>query len=345
MKTLTTLAALLVCAAPTMAQTGGKVNWACLEGEPGWIGLWHGDTYLGKLDPFEGDWVFRNAKEKVNVRAHTFKHNPPRTPAGALPQGGRSATPKAGVKDDFEAPAPKESAAPKDDKPKAGGVCECDTCKCKDGHKAKDCGCSDCRCADVNGGKGHKPDNGPPRYLFGVERDRLVKGAEKYTLSGREAGRAEALSALEAAGDIPNDANLTRLTVIGSEAARRQVLADLKGSPDLAFWRDKLVVKDYPADHWRVKDGGFVAPKEPSAPVIYVQKADGTVLWRQDDYRGGAPELSKALRDRVPGYDPAKDPQPRVAPPVGTAGGFGMGWLLVSLAGVAAYLVGRWRGK
>lgn len=181
------------------------------------------------------------------------------------------------------------------------GVCECDTCP---GGDACKCGCR--RAAPVN-----------PPVNFGVDRSKLCP-EERYTLGGREASRAAAMNAIEAAGDIPNDSALPRLTVIGSDAARKAVLDDLKAHPSLAWLKDRVVAKGYPPDHWRVKDGGFVTPKGADA-VVYVQKPDGTVLWRQDEYAG--PErLAGALRDKVPGYDPSKDPQPQPTPPAPAPG-------------------------
>lgn len=103
---------------------------------------------------------------------------------------------------------------------------------------------------------------------------------------------------------LPDDSKWLCLTIIGSQAARQRVLDDLRSSPALALWKDKIKVQDYPSDHWAVRDVGFVTTGN---PTIYCQAPDGKVLHRQDDYRG--PEaLAETLRKADSGYRSEKDP-------------------------------------
>lgn len=72
----------------------------------------------------------------------------------------------------------------------------------------------------------------------------------------------------------------------------------------LAPWKERIKVQDYPPDHWAVRDAGFVTSGN---PTIYCQAADGTVLHRQDEYRG-PDALAEVLRKADPTYRPEKDP-------------------------------------
>lgn len=173
----------------------------------------------------------------------------------------------------------------------AGCLCEGD-CKCPQG---KPCG-DGCRClypAKV------EPDG---TLNFGLDLDRIPPVRE-HILNGKEVSKEELLKAI-GKPQLPDDSKWLCLTIIGPEAARQRVLADLQSSPALAPWKGKIKVQDYPPDHWAVKDTGFVTTGN---PTIYCQAPDGKVLHRQDDYRG--PEtLAEVLRKADPAYKPEKDP-------------------------------------
>jgi hypothetical protein len=272
-------------------------SWVWSDGDlvpAGWIALHDGSRYVGRLQPDTGLFVWSKTGKQVDLAALVAEHNPSRgaRPAGALPIS--------------QGPKPEP------------GVCEPDDAPC--GRE----NCKHC---------GGKPKPKKEEYLIAQKaefppvdqpnpRDKIPQGGvvveklsstEKFTCRGKECTRAEAMAALDAAGSVPDDANALRLTVIGSDFARAKFLTDWKQSPDLAFWRDKFLVTEYLPDHWRIKDGGFKAPADALEPVVYLQKPDGTVLYRLDNWKPGedAPLLAKALRDKVPGYDPAKDPTPK----------------------------------
>ncbi|MBY0523415.1 MAG: hypothetical protein K2R98_08445 [Gemmataceae bacterium] len=154
-----------------------------------------------------------------------------------------------------------------------------------------------------------------PNFGIDVDKMRAVQPAAtdaKYIVSaGGKSATTDRDTVLRIlGGEIPDDANKLRLTVIGSDADRKAVIGDLAGNPLLAPYKDRMLVQAYAPDNWAVKDAGFhLAGK----PTIYLQAADGKVLHRQDDYADGADGLAKAIRKADPGYDPKKDPDSRKA--------------------------------
>jgi hypothetical protein len=175
-------------------------------------------------------------------------------------------------------------------------------------------------------GDAGKPPHPPPVPVepdgtlnFGLELGKMPSTG-KHLLNGKEVTKEAILEAL-GTPQLLDDSKWLCLTIIGPDAARRQVLNDLRSAPPLAAWRDRIKVRDYPPDHWAVRDAGF---KGNGRPTIYCQAADGKVLHRQDDYRG--PEaLAEVLRKADPGYRPENDPdlnktQTNVPPVVWLAG-------------------------
>jgi hypothetical protein len=166
---------------------------------------------------------------------------------------------------------------------------------------------------------------GPPRALpwveeakpaaakpvnYGVDTDKLGSGVrEAYRLNGRDVDRGTALRSIQGK-ELPDDRNRPRLTIIGSDAERQRVRNDLASAPELAAYRDRFVVQDYPPEHWAVAGVGF---KTDGHPTIYLQAPSGRVLHRQDDYRDGAAGLAQALRRAQPDYHPTSDPDLRAA--------------------------------
>lgn len=137
---------------------------------------------------------------------------------------------------------------------------------------------------------------------FGVDRKRLP-AAGKHLLDGKEVSREELLQAI-VEPSFPDDSALPSLTIIGPEALRSKVLNDLQSSPFLAPWKERIKVRDYGPDHWAVKEAGFVTT---GRPTLYCQAPDGTVLHRQDEYRGPQ-ALAEVLRKVDPVYQPERDP-------------------------------------
>ena len=151
---------------------------------------------------------------------------------------------------------------------------------------------------------------------YGIDVDELRKHSrENFTLDGTPLSRTEALAILNQT--LQDDSDTLRLTIIGSEEARRRVREDLAGP--LADEAREFLIQDYPPDHWAVKDAGF---HREGNPTIYIQKPDGTVLHRQDDYNG--PDEFRAVLEKLrrpdPNYDPRKDPDLRRQPGQGPLG-------------------------
>lgn len=144
----------------------------------------------------------------------------------------------------------------------------------------------------------------PPRRNFGLVRDKIRDG-DHYSLNGREVSKEQIQQVL---GDpdhkVSDDSGKPRLTVIGAPSWRSIVQDDLSQHPALAAWKDKIVAAWYPPDHWAIARQGF---QTGGNPTIYLQAPDGTVLHRQDDYRGGPAELAEVLRKLDPNYRPEKD--------------------------------------
>ena len=147
---------------------------------------------------------------------------------------------------------------------------------------------------------------------FGVNMEKISK-RETYSINGEEVSKKQ-VEAVLAGDQIPDDANKLRLTVIGPDKDRQRVLADIGKSKAFDPLREKLVIKEYPPDHWAVKGVGF---KTTGTPTIYLQAPGGKVLHRQDEDAGGAEKLAEAIskveaiRKPDPNYKAEADPDLR----------------------------------
>lgn len=167
-------------------------------------------------------------------------------------------------------------------------------------------------------------------WNFGLDRQR-IDGKTKYKFGDQEISYQEAMRLIEEG--IPDDANKLRVTVIGPEAERKRVVADLD-SQAFAPLKNLFIVQAYEPTNPMIQGLGFVTTGN---PTIYVQKPDGTVMHRQDSYDGPS-KLATAIRRADPNYNPANDPDLAQPPkPVGPGGGFDLSrvpmWLWVVLGG------------
>lgn len=281
---------------PPHAPLADRYSWWAHRDNPDILLLYRGDTLVGVLDPDATSWRWTPDGKTHDLlsllygpgardRGRNRGHAAPEHPAKAVARTAAPVPPASS-----KLPAADDAAVSNPESAPKAGIRE----ESEDG-----------TVTDVIDGSPRNQDF----RLGGVDLSKLA-ATPRYRIGEREVGAAEALSAISA-GTVPDDSTHVRLTVIGAQAVCEQVRRDLESSPDLAFWKGRLVVNCYRPDYWRVRDGGFVTPRDPSQPVIYVQQADGKVLWRQDDYAGGAEALARALRDKVPGYDPNKDPSPK----------------------------------
>lgn len=153
-----------------------------------------------------------------------------------------------------------------------------------------------------------KPKKDPEGTNYGLDWSKVGNDGETYRVNGLEVSSREAKKVLVQGGTLPDDSKRLRVTIIGPQPARQQVLSDLQ-SPAGLQWKDHIVVQDYDPIHWAVARAGFVTGGN---PTVYVQAPDGKVLHRQDLYQPG--DLFTALRRADPLYNPSTDPDLKKTP-------------------------------
>ncbi len=131
----------------------------------------------------------------------------------------------------------------------------------------------------------------------GVEWDKIH--GDGYSRKGKAITRAEAFEAVTTG--IPDDGSKLRLTIIGPDASRAKVEADLK-LPENKDIADRVLPWSVKPDHFSVRDTGFVTN---GSPTVYCQAPDGKVIFREDTYE---PTDFGAIRKAIATYDAAKDP-------------------------------------
>lgn len=124
--------------------------------------------------------------------------------------------------------------------------------------------------------------------------------SNRYHINGIEVPKRKAYEAVGAA--FEDESGKRRITIIGSEAERKQALAALPA--DVQDW---AVVTCFDPSDWYVSDAGFDSSGH---PTVYGQAPDGTVLHRQSGIAG----LQTAAMKLNPNYDPAKDPNLNAPP-------------------------------
>lgn len=145
------------------------------------------------------------------------------------------------------------------------------------------------------------PDSPRTGEHYGVDKDKVPPG--QLTLNGVPITRRQAMLLI---GDgLPDDAQHPWITIIGPDAERKAILADLDTNPALAPYKGRWRVQEYTPEQWPLQGVGFVTEGKPV--VIYLQASAGQVLHRQDCYKGPE-QLALALRKADPAYDPKKDP-------------------------------------
>ena len=147
----------------------------------------------------------------------------------------------------------------------------------------------------------------PDWQTKGVDQSKLAR-EERVTASGANAqafiDRFERVR-----GDhdgLDDDRNKPSLTIIGTEAEAEPILADLRPGGALAEFASETHIQRYERGHWAITQGH----EQGGTPDIIVQTPDGTVVWRQQSYQGGAAVLREGLRRANPNYDAKRDPGP-----------------------------------
>jgi hypothetical protein len=133
----------------------------------------------------------------------------------------------------------------------------------------------------------------------GVVRERLSP-VPRYEVDGDPVTRQEVIDAI---GRVPDDTRKTWVVIVGREADTQRVLDDF-GKPELARFRDSIIVRAYTPDHPVVRDRGYVGTGSPSITVV---QPDGRVIARnRDGQYYGAAWLSSAIEQKP--YTPDTDP-------------------------------------
>jgi hypothetical protein len=153
---------------------------------------------------------------------------------------------------------------------------------------------------------------------FGLMRDRIPElepGESYYRLNGMRIMAADAFALLQGGGggNLVDDSQKPRITVIGSPEECAPVLADLQNHPRLSAQAASYTIASYPPTHWAVTGVGFPTDGHPTIVVQGPPDATGRgrVVHDQRDYKDGPDKLSEAIRKADPSYDPSKDPDNR----------------------------------
>ena len=182
--------------------------------------------------------------------------------------------------------------------------CAADKCACKEGDRCS----TSCDCKGKTEAVQATEALQMPVEDMGVDWSKIGR-QERYTINGREVAQADAERAIVGAPEdkLPDDSAKLSLTIIGSEAERKQALQDL-AAPAMASFREHVLVQDYAPDSPMLKCG-FVTNGH---PTIYLQQPDGKVLARVGSYAGA--QTWEAVRKADPGYQKDKDPDPTKPP-------------------------------
>lgn len=153
---------------------------------------------------------------------------------------------------------------------------------------------------------------------FGVDASKFPKlqpGESIYTVNGKRVNAQQAYRLVEAGGTLTDDSAKLRLTVVGTKEECDKVEGDLKTSPLLTPFKDKMLVQCYRPTDWAVAGVNLPTDGKPRIILQGPPDKDGKapVLHSQPDY-DGPDGLAKALRKADPSYDPKKDPDLRHPP-------------------------------
>lgn len=185
-----------------------------------------------------------------------------------------------------------------------------------------------------------------------------------YSISGVACSRAEAFAAVEQCpgpgpcpapkpkprpgpspspspgpSPFPDDTGLMRVTVVGPDAFRAQVRKDLDAAHELAPWKGKLSVQDYPEGATMLVSLGL--PSVGTHIIIQSPPASGfpgRILADLKTYDGAA-GLATKLRSLDPNAPPLPQPTPDVKPdskilPFKSGGLSPVAWILLAPIGV-----------
>ncbi|MCX7666446.1 MAG: hypothetical protein N2112_12975 [Gemmataceae bacterium] len=140
---------------------------------------------------------------------------------------------------------------------------------------------------------------------------KYLKGSSQYRLNGQIVTREEALRSL---GNVPDDRERLRLTLVGNEEFQKKVWRELTQHPGWSQVERGLLVQSYPENHWAITGVGLRKGITLQRPAN--REGKGAVLFRIENYQEPNAVIT-AIRKADPNYQPERDPDPtRPRPPV-----------------------------
>lgn len=120
---------------------------------------------------------------------------------------------------------------------------------------------------------------------YGLDWTKIQEKGEAYRINGKESSKGAAYGLLYGADDkLSDDSGHLRLTVIGSEEARKATLASIKKNKEFTALEKEVLIQLYPKDHWALTGKGFEVAID--GATIYLQKATGEVIYSGTDPKG-----------------------------------------------------------
>lgn len=119
---------------------------------------------------------------------------------------------------------------------------------------------------------------------FGLDWEKIKPAGESFKLNGRSVSKRQVYGFLEGKDNsIDDDSSAFRLTVIGEDKERKELLEKIKTNKQYKDYSADILVQSYPKNHWAVKDKGFETNDK---ATVYLQKASGEVIYSGADPEG-----------------------------------------------------------
>ena len=104
-----------------------------------------------------------------------------------------------------------------------------------------------------------------------------IGSRELFKLNGKEVSKEKVYGVFDANKELNDDSKHLRLTVIGPEKDRNDLLAEIKKNKGFEGIEKESLVQSYPKDHWALTGKGFdIAPK---GATVYLQLPNGEVVY------------------------------------------------------------------
>jgi hypothetical protein len=121
---------------------------------------------------------------------------------------------------------------------------------------------------------------------YGLDKTELASGGEYFSFNGAEIDKGAAEDLLAGGKKDPDrlldDSLALRLTIVGDKD-RAKAAKELVAHPDWPTLGENVLVKDYPSNHWALKDKGY---KSAGPPTYYLTTSEGELLYSGEDAGG-----------------------------------------------------------